>query len=420
MNRRQALGRMAKGGIGLGLLAGAGVAGRYSLLPPACSERLGEVDDLAIRLFDSLEGEVREQACVDYDHPLRQYHNRGVGGGGADIDLRSFSWDQRSVLTDLLHAGLSEQGRARLPSQFFINWFGVHQLRLLICGNLYQYQFRAAHQLLLTPSPEQRRAAILDRAPEQIQIEVQGSSGALPGQPIGELSPDGKTRARELVDGILSTYAGRDVAHAEQCLEANGGIDRLAVSYYRDGEADGSGGYQIFRLEGPAAVFHFQGWPHVHAFVNVAMDGERPLSVGAVVGYNPAALEGDRLRRLFERILLQETGADLAFYPGDSVVGRLRAGTIRSGDLYTLESWQNRIAPVEIPGSQIGGALGERLRGEGYPVDADRIYTVATTSHAASAEATRSLGTDLPWKKGVLIRDAAIAHLSEHGFDLGG
>ena len=47
------------------------------------------------------------------------------------------------------------------------------------------------------------------------------------------------------------------------------------------------GGYQTYRLEGPAAVFYFRGFPHVHAFFNVAMDGEAPLSVGEVIGRNP-------------------------------------------------------------------------------------------------------------------------------------
>jgi len=33
-----------------------------------------------------------------------------------------------------------------------------------------------------------------------------------------------------------------------------------------------------------------------------------------------------------------QTGADLAYYDEQSVAGRLRAGTIRTGDLYNLES----------------------------------------------------------------------------------
>jgi hypothetical protein len=41
---------------------------------------------------------------VPYDHPLRQCHNRGAWGGGREV-LFGFSRHQRSILTDLMHAG---------------------------------------------------------------------------------------------------------------------------------------------------------------------------------------------------------------------------------------------------------------------------------------------------------------------------
>ena len=62
---------------------GAGV--RYAFLPPSPSAVLAPVDELAREFFASLDDEQREQVCVPYDHPLRQYHNRGVAGGGLGI-----------------------------------------------------------------------------------------------------------------------------------------------------------------------------------------------------------------------------------------------------------------------------------------------------------------------------------------------
>ena len=52
------------------------------------------MDALARRLYLTLDAEQRADACVPYDHPLRQYHNRGVWGGGRDI-LFGFSRQQR-------------------------------------------------------------------------------------------------------------------------------------------------------------------------------------------------------------------------------------------------------------------------------------------------------------------------------------
>lgn len=67
-------------------------------------------------------------------------------------------------------------------------------------------------------------------------------------------------------------------------MEYSGGLDELHLSYYADGEVGGSGQYQTFRLEGPAAVFYSRGCLHVHAFVNVAINPDASLSVGQIVG----------------------------------------------------------------------------------------------------------------------------------------
>src|SRR5262245_52052451 len=142
MNRRT----MLKVGTTLGALVAAGAYGRFRLLPPRRSRVLESPDELARRLFAGLDPAQREAVCVDYDHPLRQYHNRGVWGGGLSIFSGGFSWEQRAILTDLLYAGLSEVGRERVPNEFFINLPGVHTMKVLICGD----PFAPPYQLLLT------------------------------------------------------------------------------------------------------------------------------------------------------------------------------------------------------------------------------------------------------------------------------
>src|SRR6266704_2868367 len=130
MNRRAVL----KLGAGLGAIAGTTLYGGFRLLPPGRSRALQSVDALARRLYTSLDAEQRAETCVGYDHPLRQYHNRGVQGGGRSI-LLGFNHEQRRILTDLLYAGLSEEGRGRVPEEYFARWSGVHSLRVLICGD---------------------------------------------------------------------------------------------------------------------------------------------------------------------------------------------------------------------------------------------------------------------------------------------
>jgi len=210
----------------------------------------------------------------------------------------------------------------------------------------------------------------------------------------------------------LSTYSADDVAQAMQCLEHNGGIDRLSLAYYADSDVDGNNQYQNFRLEGPGAVLYFRGSPHVHAFIHITMNGDAPLSVGEPLGTNPRVLEGVTVKRLFEDALLDQLGTDFAFYPLESVAGRLRGGPIRTGDIYSLESWQDHVVSVETQGSALRTSFVEELRARGIDPDPRRTYSVSTSGFVAE-DPERFLGAVASPRRGGMLRDVVIAHLRE-------
>src|SRR5262245_14456231 len=459
MNRRTAL----KLGAQLGVLGGIGLAGGYQLVPPSPSREIDRVDLLAQRLFASLDAEQRTDTCVPYDHPLRQYHNRGVMGGGRDI-LFGFSRNQRKILTDLMYAGLSDDGRSRVPEEFFTRWSGVHALRVVMCGdpqrppyqviltgnhlnlrlggtsregaafggpqvygdqrgnerpglpgNVYRDQFLLAQRMLRNLDASRRELAILNEAPVQTGIELQGRGGSFPGVAVSSLAPADQALARDLVERILATYPANDVAYARACLQANGGVDALFLSYYQHGEDGAIAEGQVFRLEGPAAVMYFRGYPHVHAFINIAMSTDAPLSSGEELGDNPEWLDRAGVKALFETALRAETGADLGFYPQDSVAGRLRPGMIRSGDIYSLESWQESSAVVDVHGSQLSPQMVAHLPSSAHGPDRTKTYAIATTAYAAG-ELAAQLGKIERRRRGPLLRDLTVAYLKRHGF----
>ncbi len=138
--------------------------------------------------------------------------------------------------------------------------------------------------------------------------------------------------------------------------------------------------------------------------------------MGEVVAENPTALEGDGVKALFEHILLTETGADLAYYRGESVAGRLRAGTIRTGDIYDLESWGERVSVVEIKGADLSPALLAAIRARGDTVHSGSTYEVATTSYIAENLADELIGPIGAEATGAMLRDVAISHLTAKGF----
>lgn len=458
MNRRTAF----KVGAGLGVAGGAGLLG-YQVVPPSPSAQLDRVDVLARQFHDSLDAEQRADTCVSYDHPLRQYHNRGVWGGGREV-LFGFSRTQRGLLTDLMHAGLSADGRQRIPEEYFTRWSGVNSLRVLICGNpaappyqivltgahlnlrlggrsregaafggpqvygdqrgndrpglpgnVFRDQFVLAQRLFQSLDGSQQMRALLEEAPVQTGIELQGKSGTFPGVGVAGLDAESRELAQTLVERILVTYPPDDVAFARQCLQANGGVDGLFVSYYHRGEDGAIPEAQVFRLEGPGAVMYFRGFPHVHAFVNIAMDGDAPLSCGELLNHNPAWLDRRGVKRLFEAAMRTETGADFGYYPEESVAGRLRPGPIRSGDIYTLESWLDEVDVGELHGSVIAGTPFATLVDPAGRIDSTRRYTVATTGWGANNLSDRVGRVESLRPRG-LLRDVGVAYVKQHGF----
>jgi hypothetical protein len=451
--------RMLKAGAAVGAAGGAGLLG-YEVIPPSPSAQLQRVDVLAREFHASLDAEQRTDTCVAYDHPLRQYHNRGVWGGGREV-LFGFSRAQRRLLTDLMYAGLSADGRHRVPDEYFTQWSGVHGMRVLVCGepsaspyqiiltgahlnlrlggrsqegaafggpqvygdqrgndrvglpgNLYQDQFMLAQRVFRGLSAADRERALVLDAPVQTAIELQGRSGRFSGVAVAHLPADQQELVGLLVEHILATYAPDDAAYARACIDANGGVAGLFLSYYHRGEDGDIPEAQVFRLEGPGAVMYFRGYPHVHAFINIAMDGDAPMSCGELLGNNPMWLERDGVRQLFEAALQQQTGADFGYYPRESVAGRLRRGSIRTGDIYTLESWQDEVQTGQLHGSLIADARHPPFTG----VDRNRLYTVASTGYGLDQLREKVGRVESRTSRG-LLRDLTIEHVKAHGFN---
>ena len=126
------------------------------------------------------------------------------------------------------------------------------------------------------------------------------------------------------------------------------------------------------------------------------MDGDAPLSSGELLNDNPSWLDRSAVKTLFEAAMREETGADLGYYPEESVAGRLRPGPIRSGDIYTLESWQESVEVGEVH-------------------DGDKTYTVASTTYGMGRLREQRGPVESRRPRGML-RDLAVAYVRQHGF----
>jgi hypothetical protein len=461
MNRRQ----LIKAGVALGIAGAAVPVARYCVLPPPATGLQRSREDLARFICAGLDEDAKAHACLPYDHPLRQFHNRGLWVGGVTVHAGTLGWQQRRALTDLVDLTLSAAGRERMLSQLPQNLSGVNFLKLLafgtpgqgpwqmtvsgihmnlrlgghdangiafggpqvygdqrgneragLPGNRFRHQMQAAHRLNAALTPAQRQAVRVVQAPPQTRIDLQGAAGRFDGVAVADMPAHARQLATSLVASQLDTYSEADAAFCWQCLQHNGGVDALRFADYevdfQGGRRAGDAPSQIFRLEGPAAVLYFRGEPHLHAFINIAMDGEHPLSVGEPVGRNPAVLQDEPLRRFFERAMQAETGADAAYFPGHAVVGRLPAGELHTGDLWTAESWVNELVVCEVSGGDLSPQATEALRGRGVTPQSSSRYRIAACAHYARDD----LGKIQSTTSHGLLRDALVRHARLRGF----
>ena len=85
--------------------------------------------------------------------------------------------------------------------------------------------------------------------------------------------------------------------------------------------------------------------------------------------------------------------------------------TIRTGDIYALESWQDRVIVAEIQGASMSAGLLAELRGRGFDPQPHRTYLVATTGFVAEDEPATFLGRPRTLHPRRLLRDVTIAQL---------
>ena len=142
-------------------------------------------------------------------------------------------------------------------------------------GNIYWKQGRRANDVFNALDGKERAIALFDKAPAESKIDLQGASGKFPGIAIADLSSDKKELVKSVMHDLLSPYRASDAKEVMAEIDANGGLDKVHLSFYKQDALGKDGTWDIWRLEGPSLVWHFRGAPHVHTWVNVAKDPKK-------------------------------------------------------------------------------------------------------------------------------------------------
>jgi hypothetical protein len=136
-------------------------------------------------------------------------------------------------------------------------------------GNVFWHQAKEANELYQMLDGKQQTRALVKNAPVESRIAFRDSAER-PGIPISDLTSDQKQRSQEVLRKLIEPYRQSDRDEVVACLKAQGGLDACHLAFFQEGDLGDDGVWDVWRIEGPAFVWHFRGSPHVHVWVHVA------------------------------------------------------------------------------------------------------------------------------------------------------
>jgi hypothetical protein len=138
-------------------------------------------------------------------------------------------------------------------------------------NNVFWPQAVAANSVFKMLDGRQHKEALIKSPPKENAVGFQGRDGKAPGILVKELSSDQKAHVQSVLATLIEPYRQSDRDRAVACLKAQGGLDECRLAFFEQGHLR-PGEYDVWRLEGPAFIWHFRGVPHVHTWVHVADD----------------------------------------------------------------------------------------------------------------------------------------------------
>jgi hypothetical protein len=139
-------------------------------------------------------------------------------------------------------------------------------------GNVYWYQARRANEVFAALDGKQRAAALLgdprrERATETVQLKR--AEEPIPGLPVSDMSRDQRELVEKVLADLLLPFREKDRDEAMRYIRANGGVESLSMSFYKNLDVGRDGVWDVWQLESRNMVWYFRGYPHVHVWVNI-------------------------------------------------------------------------------------------------------------------------------------------------------
>jgi hypothetical protein len=140
-------------------------------------------------------------------------------------------------------------------------------------GNVYWYQAKRANDVFAALDGKQREVALLKSAPRaeasNKTVQLRTKAERFAGLPVSEMSKDQRRLVQKVLADLLLPFRKRDADEAMRYIKAHGGVESLAMSFYKNLDIGNDGIWDVWQLESENMVWYFRGHPHVHTWVNI-------------------------------------------------------------------------------------------------------------------------------------------------------
>jgi hypothetical protein len=105
-----------------------------------------------------------------------------------------------------------------------------------------------------------------EKATTTVELKKKAEAAGLP---VSEMTRDQKELVEKVLSDLLLPFRKKDSDEAMAYIKKNGGVDQLAMSFYKNLDIGNDGVWDVWQLESPNMVWYFRGAPHVHVWVNI-------------------------------------------------------------------------------------------------------------------------------------------------------
>ena len=144
--------------------------------------------------------------------------------------------------------------------------------------NIFWHQAELANKVYTILNGKQQAQALVEKLPPEIAVGFQSATAKPTGLPCSEMSRDQRDAVQTVLMSLIAPYRKEDRDEVLECLKKQGGLDKCTLTFYKEGDIGNDGEWDNWRLEGPAFVWYFRGYPHVHIWINVADDPTLPIN----------------------------------------------------------------------------------------------------------------------------------------------